>query len=70
MGWTGPRPAAQVSRPGRQLRIDLAGQLAEPVSEPFRVPAGQQAKRLDVIGAPSRIRTCAHGSGEFADLTL
>jgi hypothetical protein len=45
-------------------------QLAEPVPKPFGVLAGQRAKRLDVGSAPGRIRTCAHGSGEFAGLTL
>ena len=31
---------------------------------------GQNGCDLVLMGAPSRIRTCAHGSGEFADLTL
>jgi len=38
--------------------------LTEPVIGPVSIVPAQEAFRLVMRSAPSRIRTCAHGSGE------
>ena len=43
---------------------------AQPFNRRLIVCAGQAGFSLVQVGAPSRIRTCAHGSGECTTLTL
>ena len=49
------------------IRAETLDGITSIVSE---ITAGKKENRSHVLGSPSRIRTCAHGSGESANLSL